>query len=335
MSKTNYTLTLDNESFQKHVVRADFKSFIDEPSELRVRVAFGAKENATLSGDKFSAKANLKVYERGLFAGHLVDVQSQGVGEYELVYTDPMHNLNRITESDFFKGVTLEDYLRRVCQSAGLSAKFKGSFSKVLPAFNVVGTPILDHIQKLSGPYGFLICSRPFTSEVHFLRLDQFAEAKQVDLKKEKCVSEMPFHQTSRDIYRAAEVRFFDSSSQKSEKKEVSQDQIYSPLGFLRQSGSFEKRLSRPLSKGREERLAIQTKQFSEGPDLLAGELSKQALLQEQLQLQMYALPALIGDKLNVSGSRLSDSEGNYLVRGLKVEIASSQPLVQLNLTRA
>jgi hypothetical protein len=49
----------------------------------------------------------------------------------------------------------------------------------------------------------------------------------------------------------------------------------------------------------------------------------------------MYALPALIGDKLNVSGSRLSDSEGNYLVRGLKVEIASSQPLVQLNLTRA
>jgi hypothetical protein len=136
-------------------------------------------------------------------------------------------------------------------------------------------------------------------------------------------------------MYESGEVRFFDSSSQKSEKHEMTQDQIYAPLGYLKESGSFAKRVDRKLSKGREERMAIQAKQYAEGPDLLAGELSKLALSQEQLQLQFYSLPALAGDKLSVTGTQFAEVEGNYFVRGLKVEIQSSKPLVQLNLSRA
>lgn len=333
-AKPTYVLSLDGDELAKKVASVRLSSTLDEPAELRVQTAFDPKSAIALNAATLPEKASLRVYDRGVFQGTLMEASRVDGGLLELVYVDNSYKLSRINESDFFKGITLEDYLKRMAEMAGMSARFEGSFGSQLPAFNVVGSSMLGHLQKMSYPYGFHFHARSFANEMLFIRLNRFADERELDvLAGAKTVTTTAGHD-SRRVYKSSEVRFFDSSTQRSEKKEFSQQEIYEPLGYLKTSQSFDRRVKRNNPAGREERMATQAKQFEESKDLLANELSKHALSQGRLSIDTWSLPALPGDKLTIKKAPDADADGSYLVKGISIEIASSQPMVKMQLAR-
>jgi hypothetical protein len=334
-AKPNYVLNIENADYSKYVTGIFLNSQLDEASELRVHLAVPPALSSRMDVASISEKARLRVYDRGVFGGNLVDARLLGPSVLELLFTDSVAKLSRTTESDFFKGLTLEEFLRRVAALCELAPRFKGSFSKPLPAFNVLGSSVLNQIQKLSFPYGFHFTARSFASELLFVRLSEFTDSHDLNvLDAAARTIGVRTRQGAGQMYHSAEIRCFDSSTQKSEKAEMSGDQIYAPLGYLKQGRSFSKRLRRAGLGGREERLCTQAKQFVDSSELLSNELSKQALVQDQVEIELWSLPALVGDRLNLKGISNTDAEGGYLVRGLSIEIMSHLPLIKLQLNR-
>lgn len=334
-NKKAYSLEFDKADFESKINRADFYQSIDAASELKVHFALQGKSKAELKPSSFPQQATFKAYERGVFKGELVQVQTINIGLVECTYRDSFHNLNRKTESDYFKGVSLKDFLSRAASMAQLSAVFHGDFDAVLPSFNVTGVPIQDHIKKISYPYGFVSSTRSYNSEIFFSKLNQVIKDSKVTSVKENAIVSARWKQNSETLLSAGELRFFNSAKKQSEKKELNLDALYSPLGYLKEGTSFRARSQKTSSQRREERLAMQLKQYEEGAEWLANEVSKQALGQEQLELSLYSLPALTGETLALPEGILGTAEGKYLVQTTEISIASHQPKVCLTLVRA
>ena len=314
-----------------NVQYAEITLGLDIPAKAFVRTVLDPAARKDLALANIADTLEAQVLGRGVFKGEVSKVRQVGTHVLETIYTDAMGRLENISESEFSKGMRLEDFLRSVATQAGLRAKFSGKFSTEIGGRDLAGKSYHDHLLELSEEFGFFFCVNSVAEELCLFALGSFRNA--LNLESPKVLS-VTATQRAHALRESAEVMGFDSAQGKGTKAELSAHAMYESLGFLKEAGSFDTRRSWPQSKGRYETVTPPDRSVEQTKQALCARLAKQAALGDEVLVTclQVALPA---DQVELGEGFAPAQRGKYLVLRSCIRLGHAKPRCELTLVRA
>lgn len=312
----------------KKVSGMDLQSALDSVATLSLNLSMNAQEASELSAKDYPADITFQWDGRTLFKGPLVGVTHLDAHRTQLIYQDALQKARKVQENLFFKQQSLQECLDKTVARAGLSARYVGSFSDSVPAINLTGASLFDHLTELSNEFGFYFFVKPPSDQVTFLRVGSFVKDSTLQGKKQIAKLEHTGHAAHHVTQ--AKFRYFDPETLEPKDKQLNGADLYSSLSSFKDHSGFRDKSSWASAKGSYEAQVNENFHFEAGESLVKNQLSKKLMEQESVKIRLFEPIAPPGDRLSISNTHFSNTEGAYLVRSCRVTLTSTTPAMEL-----